>query len=170
MAKPLTPILQQGTGQPYLAIFDTMGMPIRNTLTGIPIGAYITRWSFTYDEEQENLATITIEVGNPDTVDITSLQENSIILLQWGYVYATGEFLSSPVRVIRVRDFDCIFDDTGTHITLKCMDGTSGLRYFPPYTFSELPEYSLSTALDQGYYKGIGVVIEEFKFNGPSNQ
>ena len=162
MAKVLTPILQQGTGQPYVAIFDSMGMPIKNTLTGIPIGAYMTRFDFTYDEEQENLATINLDTGDPDTVDIKELQENRIIFLQWGYIYPNGEFISSPVRCIKVRDFDCMFDDTGTHITIKCIDGTGDLRYFPPYVYSESSSFSLSSLLDSGYYNNIGIIIEEF--------
>lgn len=159
----LKPILQNGIGQPYLALFDPMGMPIKNVLTGIPIGAYISSWSFQYDEESENLATIVIDVGNPDTVDIKELQENSTIYLQWGYIYSNGEFISSPVRTIKVRDLDCIFNDSGTHITLKCVDGTGDLRYFPPYSYSDLPQYTLSAMLEQGYYKSVGVIIEEFK-------
>lgn len=162
MANPRTPILQQGVAQPYLSLFDSEGNPIKNTITGIPLGAYITSWSFAYDEEKENLANITIETGSPDTVDITELQENSTIFLQWGYIYPNGEFISSPVRIIQVRDFNCIFDEDGTHITLVCIDGVSTLRYYPPYNFSDLEAYKLSTLLDSGYYQSIGIVIEEF--------
>lgn len=159
----LTPILQQGIGMPYLAIFDSRGMPIRNPLTGIPLGAYITSWLFIYDEEQENLATLSVETGDPDSVDIESLQEGSTIFLQWGYIYSNGESVSSPVRVIKVRDFDCIFDDTGTHITIKCVDGVGDLRYYPPYSFSDMDGYRLSQLLDSGYHSEVGIVVEEFK-------
>lgn len=162
MAKILKPILQQGIGQPYLALFDSGGMPIRNPITGIPLGAYITDFSFLYDEEQENLATFSLETGNPDTVDIPALQEGSTIFLQWGYIYSNGESISSPVRIIKIRDFDCIFDDTGTHITIKCIDGVGDLRYYPPYSFSVEEGHSLSALLDRGYYNNIGIVIEEF--------
>ncbi len=67
--KANNPILYKGTGTPYLAIFDNQGIPVMNPLTGIPLGAYISSWSYVYDEEKENLATITIDTGNPDTVD-----------------------------------------------------------------------------------------------------
>ena len=160
--KLLTPILPQGIGQPYLSLFDAEGNPIKNTLTGIPLGAYITSWNFVYDEEKENTSTITIETGNPDTVDISELQENSTIYLQWGYIYPDGQFVSSPVRAIKVRDFNCNFDAEGTHITLICIDGVSALRYFPPHNFSDLESYKLSTLLDQGYYNALGIVIEEY--------
>lgn len=164
MAKILTPILQQGTGQPYLALFDSGGMPIMNPITGIPLGAYITSFSFVYDEEQENLATFAIETGNPDSVDIEALREGNTIFLQWGYIYSNGESVSSPVRVIKIRDFDCLFDDSGTHITIKCVDGVGDLRYYPPYTFSVVEGYQLSELLESGYHNNIGVVIEEFSY------
>ena len=44
-----------------------------NPLTGIPLGAYISTWSYRYDEEKENLATLTFDTGNPDTVDIADI-------------------------------------------------------------------------------------------------
>ena len=33
--------------------------------------------------EKEKLGTITIDTGNPDTVDVEALQENRDIFLQW---------------------------------------------------------------------------------------
>ena len=62
-------ILLKGTATPYLAIFSEEGMPIMNQITGIPLGAYISRFQFKYSEEEENLATLTFECGNPDIVD-----------------------------------------------------------------------------------------------------
>lgn len=99
--KPNQSILYNGTATPYMALFDSGGMPIMNVITGIPLGAYISNWSYKYDEEKENLATITFDTGDPDTVDIPELQEGSIIYLQWGYIYPDGQFISSPIEVSR---------------------------------------------------------------------
>ena len=79
-------ILLKGTATPYLAIFSEEGMPIMNQITGIPLGAYISRFQFKYSEEEENLATLTFECGNPDIVDQEDLGENKTIILQWGYI------------------------------------------------------------------------------------
>ena len=65
--KPNQSILYNGTATPYMALFDSGGMPIMNVITGIPLGAYISNWSYKYDEEKENLATITFDTGDPDT-------------------------------------------------------------------------------------------------------
>ena len=116
--KPNQPILYNGTATPYMALFNSGGMPIMNPITGIPLGAYISNWSYKYDEEKENLATITFDTGDPDTVDIEDLQESSVIYLQWGYIYPDGQFISSPVRSIKVRDLDCVFDSTGTRLSV----------------------------------------------------
>lgn len=94
--KANNPILYKGTGTPYLAIFDNQGIPVMNPLTGIPLGAYISSWSYVYDEEKENLATITIDTGNPDTVDVEALQENRDIFLQWGYIFSDGYICIKP--------------------------------------------------------------------------
>ena len=40
------PILYNGTAMPYLALFDSLGMPVMNTITGIPLGAYISKFTY----------------------------------------------------------------------------------------------------------------------------
>ena len=163
MAAKQKSILYNGMGQPYLALFDFRGMPIMNPITGIPLGAYISTWNYRYDEEKENLATITFDTGDPDTVDIDALQEGSVIYLQWGYIYPDGQFISGPIKTIKVRDFEAKFDSTGTHVTIKCIDSIGDLRYQPPYNFSEASENSLSSYLDGGCDNGVGVIIEIFQ-------
>lgn len=162
MAVKQNPILYNGTGQPYMALFDESGSPIMNPITNIPLGQYVSTWNYMYDEEKENLATITIDTGDPDTVDIAGIQEGQNIVLQWGYVYPDGQFISSPVKVLKVRDFEAVFDTNGTHITIKCIDAVGDLRFSAPYTYSDDAEYKLSTYLDKGLGKGIGVIIEIF--------
>lgn len=157
------PILFNGTGAPYLALFDSMGMPIMNPITGIPLGAYMSSFSYVYDEEQENLGTLVFDTGDPDTVDISSLQEGSVIFIQWGYIYPDGQFISGPIRSLKIRDLDCTFDSTGTHVTLKCIDGVGDLRYQPPYTYSDLEEYRFSKFIEDGCNDNIGVIIEIFQ-------
>jgi hypothetical protein len=163
MAAKQKSILYNGMGQPYLALFDFRGMPIMNPITGIPLGAYISTWNYRYDEEKENLATITFDTGDPDTVDVEALQENRDIFLQWGYIFSDGTFVSSPAINIKVRDFEAKFDSTGTHVTIKCIDSIGDLRYQPPYNFSEASENSLSSYLDGGCDNGVGVIIEIFQ-------
>lgn len=157
----------KGTATPYLALFNSEGSPIMNTLTGIPLGAYITKFSYRYDTEKENSATLTFDTGDPDTVDIEELQVGQTIIIQWGYIFPDGTSNSNQPISIKVKDYDCTFDSTGTHSTLKCVDGVSNLRYLPghPPTDPEDEndgESSMVEFMNRGFDCGIGVVIEKF--------
>jgi hypothetical protein len=106
---------------------------------------------------------ITMLFEDPDTVDVEALQENRDIFLQWGYIFSDGTFVSSPAINIKVRDFDCIFDSTGTHITIKCIDGTNHLRFMPPHKPTEDTDDSMVKFLDSGCGLNVGVIIERFE-------
>ena len=159
--------LQNGIAMPYLAIFDQDGMPVKNPITGIPLGVYISSFSYKYDEEKENQASLTLDTGDPDTVDIVGLQEGKTIILQWGYIYPDGSHKSSPVKTIKVKDLNCKFDSTGTHVTLQCIDGVANLRHSPPHRPSSAEDdsdgrSSMVDFLDRGCDRNIGIIIEEF--------
>jgi hypothetical protein len=159
---------EDGIAMPYLAIFGEDGTPVMNKLTGVPLGAYITKFTYKYDEEKENQASITFETGDPDTVDLDELQENKTILRQWGYVYPSGSFISSPVKSIKVKDFNCTFNSTGTHVTIVCVDGVSSLRHVPPHPPCDASDLgdgksSMVDFLDRGCDREVGVIIEYFE-------
>ena len=156
-------ILLKGTATPYLAIFSEEGMPIMNQITGIPLGAYISRFQFKYSEDEENLATLTFECGNPDIVDQEDLSENKIIILQWGYIYADGTAVCNKPKAVKIRDFNCTFDDSGTHASILCIDSTADIRYTLPLKAGGFESEKMSNFLDNGCELDIGVVIEKFE-------
>ena len=47
------PMLPDGTGTPYLAIFNTSGQPIMDDKNGLPIGMLVTSFKYVYEEEKE---------------------------------------------------------------------------------------------------------------------
>ena len=160
--------LYNGVAMPYLSIFDQGGMPVNNPLTGIPLGVYISNFSYKYDEEKENQASLTLDTGDPDTVDISELQEGRTLLLQWGYIYPDGSHKSSPVKPIKVKDLNCKFDSSGTHVTILCIDGISNLRHSPPHSPSSAEDdndgvSSMVDFMNRGCDRNIGIIIEEFK-------
>ena len=156
-------ILLKGTATPYLAIFSEEGMPIMNQITGIPLGAYISRFQFKYSEEEENLATLTFECGNPDIVDQEDLGENKTIILQCGYIYADGTAVCNKPKAVKIRDFNCTFDDSGTHASILCIDSTADIRYTLPLKAGGFESEKMSNFLDNGCELDIGVVIEKFE-------
>ena len=156
-------ILLKGTATPYLAIFSEEGMPIMNQITGIPLGAYISRFQFKYSEEEENLATLTFECGNPDIVDQDDLSENKTIILQWGYIYADGTAVCNKPKAVKIQDFNCTFDDSGTHASILCRESTADIRYALPLKAGGFESEKMSNFLDNGCELDIGVVIEKFE-------
>ena len=156
-------ILLKGTATPYLAIFSEEGMPIMNQITGIPLGAYISRFQFKYSEEEENLATLTFECGNPDIVDQEDLGENKTIILQWGYIYADGTAVCNKPKAVKIQDFNCTFDDSGTHASILCRESTADIRYALPLKAGGFESEKMSNFLDNGCELDIGVVIEKFE-------
>ena len=160
---------QYGTATPYLALFNSDGMPVMNTITSIPLGAYITKFSFKYDEEKENQCVLTFETGDPDTVDIPELQEGKTLNIQWGYIYPDGSFVSGPIKGLKIKDFNCIFDSTGTHATIKCVDATVELRRVPPHRPSAEDDdddgvSSMVDFLERGCDRSVGIIIEKFSY------
>lgn len=158
--KQQKPILHNSIGSPYIALFDDKALPIKNTLTGIPLGAYVTNFTYKYDEEEENLCTIVLDTGDPDTVDMEPLEEGSTIFIQWGYIFPDGSSVASPEITIKIRDSNVVFDSTGTHVTLVCVDSTNYLRFMPPFRVSDTEK--LTDYLDKGCEDNVGVIIERF--------
>ena len=161
------PVLVGGTAQPYLALFDVDGKPILNTLTGIPLGPYISSFSYKTEVDNENQATILIDSGSPLMVDGTEVSEGHQIFIQFGYIYADGRTLSSKPIALKVKDVDLLFDDRGTHITLKCIDDSMISRFTP--TFIPIPkgtekeEFTLEQFMDNGCNNFIGIIIRKYK-------
>ena len=47
-------ILLNGTGTPYVAIFDSKKNPIIDSVSGLPIGELVSSFTYVYDEESES--------------------------------------------------------------------------------------------------------------------
>lgn len=154
-----------GTATPYLALFNTDGSPIINQATGIPLGEYITQFSSKQDEEKENQAKLTFDCGDPDLVDQIDLHEHHTLLIQWGYIFNNGAFISGPIKAITVKDFNCSFDSTGVHVSIVCVDGMVSLRHIPPCapcSEEDTEQDGFVAFLDNGCNMNIPIIIEEF--------
>jgi hypothetical protein len=161
-------MLYHGIAQPYLAIFDEEGIPVMNPLTGIPLGAYITSFYYKYDEEKENQASISFSTGNPDIVDAEALQKDKTVLFQWGYIFSNGDHISSPIKVVKVKDFNCKFDSSGTTASVIFIDSTVEQRYLPPHKPSAEDDdedgySSMVDFMERGCDHGLGIIIEKFE-------
>ena len=163
----LNNILEYGTATPYLAIFSQEGTPVPHPVTGVPLGAYISNFTYKYDEEKENQASLTFDTEFPEIVDLPELQEGRTILLQWGYIYTDGSSYSSDIKAIKVKDLNCKFDNVGVHVTIQCVDGVVYLRHLPGHIPNDEEDEddgysSMVDYLNRGCDHGVGVIIENF--------
>ena len=162
--------LKEGTAAPYVSLFDSNYLPIRNALTGIPLGAYMSKFSYRYDQETENVCEVTLNTGNPETADLKEIAEGAMVNVQYGYIYYDGTHKSSKVHSLKVKELDCTFDDQGTHITLRLKDAASDLRTAPPYKSNGDEENTFKTFLDNGMGLDRGIIIERFEQIGSEDK
>lgn len=156
-------ILVEGTGTPYIALFSEEGDPVLNTLTGIPLGAYMTSFVVKLGEGEEDVGSIVLDTGDPDTVDIEEIQEGKTLNVQWGYIYPNGSSLSSKVHSLEIKQRDVVFDDQGTHVNLSVKDAVSNLRQDVPYRATGDDSQSILDFLDNGLGQDRSVIIEMFE-------
>lgn len=162
-AEPSPSVLYEGTGTPYIALFSEDGDPIMNPLTGIPLGAYMTSFIVKMGEGEEDVGSIVLDTGDPDTVDIEEIQENKKLYVQWGYLYPNGQSFSSKVHSLEIKQRDVTFDDQGTHVTLSVKDAVSNLRQDVPYRASGDDNQTFVDFLDNGLGQNRSVIIEMFE-------
>lgn len=156
-------VLVHGTATPYIALFTDDGDPILNELTGIPLGAYMTSFAVKLGEGKEDVGIISLDTGDPDTVDLESIQDNSIINVQWGYIYPDGSSLCSRVHSLEIKSRDITFDDQGTHLNLSVKDSVSNLRQSIPYKASGDDNKSIIDFMNDGLGQDRGIIIEMFE-------
>ena len=161
--KPGPSNLMHGTATPYMALFTVSGEPLLNPITGIPLGAYVTSFQFGSGDENEDVLKITIDTGDPDTVDIEGIQEKKELSVQWGYIYSDGSSKSSKVHVVEVKQLESVFDDQGTHLNVTAKDQVSDLRLSVPYKPSGEESYNMKDFLDDGMGLEKGLIIEMFE-------
>lgn len=124
-------ILPDGTAMPYFSVFNGKGKPIIDPKNKLPIGMNISNWWYEYNEEEADKAEFTIETDNPDLVDHYDLREKASVILQWGWIYPDGSSVSSPRRIVTIRDTDVDFGDGGTKLTVVCSDNFESTKTMP---------------------------------------
>lgn len=157
--------LHHGTATPYIALFNAFLEPIMNPLTGIPLGAYMSRFSYKFDQESENVCEATFDTGDPNTADIDELKEGYELGVQFGYIYSDGTYKSSKLHYLKLKEIDCVFDDQGTHLTIRLKDSANDLRGSEPYKPCG-EDYTFKDFLDGGMGLLRGIIIEKFESVG----
>ena len=165
---PSYPMMNTGIALPYIALFSQQGIPIINPVTGIPIGCSITRFSFKFEVDEFTESRLEFTVPGVQIADNIDLQEGVCIAIQWGYIYPETRTISSKPQLIRLKEVDYTFDDSGTHVRIKGHAVTKEtLEYLPqvvnPKIDDGLKGLSLSQMMDAGFNQQIGIVMRRFK-------
>lgn len=131
------PVLQDGTGTPYLSIFDGQDKAIMDDKHQLPIGVFVTDFEYNYDEDDDDNGHFTIETDNPDIVALPSLKFQMPIKLQWGLIYSSREPLIGPTRRVIVIGKETEFTPRGVRLTIKFSSSSILAKTTPAKYYSD---------------------------------
>lgn len=124
-------ILLNGTGTPYVAIFDSKKNPIIDSVSGLPIGELVSSFTYVYDEEREDNGNIHIICNNPNLVALPALGYQMSLNLQWGWVLSESSIFCGPLRKVIIVGVKVEFTSNGVEIDLDIADSSILLKNTP---------------------------------------
>lgn len=155
-------VLQNGTGTPYLAVFNGHGQPIVDPKNNLPIGIFMTSFEYVYDEEDVDNGRFSIDTDNPDLAALPELDYYSPLILQWGYIYPSNQAYIGPIRKTMITGRDVVFNETGTHITIEFSDASVILKNMPSRYFENTSGF-LKYIEDILLGKGLGIIMVDYR-------
>lgn len=135
------PILVNGNGTPYLAIFDGAGSPIMDEFNGIPIGMEVENFNYKYTEGKGDKGKFTIVTDFVGIVDHPSLQFKMPLKIQWGWIFSDSSFKSGPVRLVNIKSHQIEFTPEGVKFTIEFADAKMFLEAEPSKFVGNKTEY-----------------------------
>lgn len=132
------PVLYEGMGTPYLAIFNGQSKPIICPKHKLPIGVFVKGFEYKYVEKGPDTGEIQIETDNADLLDHQDLQYYSELWLQWGYIFPDTSFLPGPARKVVIIGMSMQFTENGTTINIKFADVGILLKTVPSNYYNNL--------------------------------
>lgn len=136
-----SPVLVNGNGTPYLAIFDGVGSPIMDSFNNLPIGMEVVSFNYKYTEGKGDKGKFTIVTDFVGIVDTPELQFKMPLKLQWGWIFDNGTFKSGPVRLVNVKSHDIDFTPDGVRFTIEFADARMFLEAEPSKYVGSKTEY-----------------------------
>lgn len=135
------PVLLNGNGTPYLAIFDGAGSPIMDIFNDLPIGMEVENFNYKYTEGKGDKGKFTIVTDFVDIVDHPSLQFKMPLKIQWGWIFSDISFKSSPVRLVNVKSHQIEFTPDGVRFTIEFADAKMFLEAEPSKFVGDKTDY-----------------------------
>ena len=135
------PILVNGNGTPYLAVFDGAGSPIMDEFNGIPVGMEVENFNYKYTEGKGDKGKFTIVTDFVGIVDHPSLQFKMPLKIQWGWIFSDSSFKSGPVRLVNIKSHQIEFTPEGVKFTIEFADAKMFLEAEPSKFVGNKTEY-----------------------------
>lgn len=139
--KDVSSILLEGTGTPYIAIFDGSSNPIIDPSNQLPLGTFIDNFIYEYNEEKEDTGSFVITTNNPNICDLPQLQYQEILWIQWGYVLPDSTVVCGNPRRVMITDISASFKSSGVTLEIKFADPNILLKNIPANYFARYARY-----------------------------
>lgn len=136
-------ILPQGTGTPYIALYDGSNKPIIDLYSRLPIGVFATSFKFVQEEGKTKEAEIVLKVPHRFAVDSKNISSYAPIKIVYGWIYPDSTYTFSPSWNLMVIGREVSYTPSGVDITLKLSDKTTLYKNAP----SAFPD-NLDTNID----------------------
>ena len=161
------PILDEGMGTPYLAVFDGFQKPIIDPVSQLPIGVFLDNFIYEYNEDKEDSGSFVLITGNPNLGDIPQLSYYMPLFLQWGYILADGTVKASPLRKVMIIGNNTTFGQEGVSIEILFADAASILLKNSPAKYFSDPDIMGNDEIEYWTYllrgSTVGITILDYQ-------
>ena len=153
-------ILNKGLGSPFVKILDMNGDELLfvstdrdGNNTPHKLSSYVTKFSYKYDEENDDECTIDLHFDSLNTAKGAYIKRDTVLEVRWGYHLPNKELIMGPKRMIAVRNLTYKYSHTKIGCVLECTD-----------LFSYARNYKLNIVGDRDYFEEWLAEILDGKF------
>lgn len=117
-------ILPQGTGTPYVALYDGANIPIVDAFTGMAITTFMTDFKFDMVEGQTKVAELTFKLPLKFALKASTIAPDAPIKVVMGWIYPDQKFTHGPAWDMMVTSREVSFTQHAIDFTLTLSDRT----------------------------------------------
>jgi len=129
-------VLEHNLGTPLVWLKSSEGNVVLD-IDDKPIIRFITDFKYIYDEENDDECSIRFQFPSSQYCDSIFFKQDSVLIVQWGYITPGGNFIKSPERKIALRDKKTKYTDKGIQLDLECTDLISYIKNIKTNTVRE---------------------------------
>lgn len=120
-------------GMPLAWIFTPDGEVILDN-HGRPLSRHIVDFEYVYDEEEDDQCNIKFNLSEVEQFNLPYVDNDVVILVQWGFITPTGGTIKSPKRKVAIRDITSKYTTKGLELEIECSDLVAYLKGYKTQT------------------------------------